>query len=63
MANSPGYPTLSKAERKQASSFIAEHMGHLEKHPGGPKQAIAIGLRQAAPGKYDKFASRKSGKK
>lgn len=60
---SPGYPTLSKAERATASGHIAEHMSHLDEHPGGREQAIAIGLRQAAPEKYEKFASRGGGKK
>lgn len=60
---SPGYPTLSKAERATASGHIADHMSHLDEHPGGREQAIAIGLRQAAPEKYEKFASRGGGKK
>jgi len=33
--------------RQMASDLIRYHMHHLGRHPGGQKQAVAIGLRQA----------------
>lgn len=46
------YPKLSKAERKRASTYIGEEVG-AGKYPR--RQAIAIGLRRAAPAKYKKY--------
>lgn len=63
MAKGPGYPTLSKAERAEASRLIKKHLNDLSQWPGGEKQAIAVGLAQAAPAKYKKFRSRKANKK
>ena len=63
MAKSIGFPTLSKDEKAKASERIAHHLDHAEDHPGGHEQAIAIGLREAAPEKYDKFKSRGTGPK
>ena len=57
----PAYPELSPEERQEAGERIGEHMGH--NHPGGREQAIAIGLRQAAPGKYDEFEGGRGKKK
>lgn len=63
MAKSLGFPTLSSAEKKKAAELIKEHLGHIEKHPGGHKQAIAIALRQAAPEKHELFSRRGTGPK
>lgn len=57
---SPAYPTLSKAEKKKASERIAVHMGHSDHTP---EQAVAIGLREAAPEKYAAFDKKRKGSK
>jgi len=42
------HPPKGKDEKREmASDLIREHMHHLGRHSGGPKQAIAIALRQA----------------
>lgn len=46
----PAYPTLSGDEQKEASRLIKKHVGDYPR-----EQAIAIGLRQAAPEKYKSF--------
>jgi hypothetical protein len=49
------YPKLTKAEKKQAGEKIGANI-----REGKPRaQAIAIGLRQAAPGKYKTFAKKR----
>jgi len=40
-------PKGKDAKKEMASDLIREHMHHLGRHPGGPKQAIAIALHQA----------------
>lgn len=37
-----------------ASANIEQHMKHKDKHPGGAKQAIAIGIEQARRGEHEK---------
>ena len=44
-------PKLPKKKQDLASENIAEHMKH--EHPGGRKQAIAIGISQAREGKKE----------
>jgi hypothetical protein len=63
MAKGPGYPTLAASERAEASRLIKKHLNSLSDWPGGEKQAIAVGLAQAAPEKYKKFRARKANKK
>lgn len=42
------HPPKGKDEKREmASDLIREHMHHLGRHSGGPKQAIAIALHQA----------------
>jgi len=40
-------PRKTDAKQEMASEMIAHHMHHLGRHPGGEKQAVAIGLHQA----------------
>lgn len=61
MASEPMYPELDEGERENAGERIDYHYGHLDRHPGGGAQATAIGLREAAPEKYEQFrASREA---
>lgn len=60
MKRSIGYPSLSKAEKKKAAERIAVHMGHSDHTPA---QAVAIGLREAAPEKYAAFDKKRKGSK
>lgn len=55
---SGAYPKLTKAERRAAGERIAHHHRHLGRHKGGRRQAIAIGIREAAPDKYSRYARR-----
>jgi hypothetical protein len=57
---SPAYPTLSKAERKAATAFITDHLNHVDDHAGGHGHAVATGLRQAAPHKYDAWCAKRA---
>jgi hypothetical protein len=36
-----------------AAENIKEHMKHKEEHPGGAKQAVAIGIEQARHGEHE----------
>lgn len=47
------YKQMSKKKKDLASENIREHHHHLDKHPGGHEQAIAIGLSQATKGEKE----------
>ena len=47
-------PKSAEGKNDMASEMIAHHMHHLGRHPGGQKQAIAIGLNQAGESRNDK---------
>ena len=47
-------PKGEKKKEDMAGEMIAHHMHHLGRHPGGEKQAIAIGLNQAGMSRKDK---------
>jgi len=44
-------PEGDESREEMAAEMIAHHMHHLGRHPGGKKQAIAIGLHQAGMSK------------
>jgi hypothetical protein len=54
------FPKLSKEKQKLAGENIAAHMKHKEKHPGGRKQAIAIGIAQARADKKEELEKARS---
>jgi hypothetical protein len=56
----PEYPELDEGEQKKAQEAISKHLGHQD-HTHD--QAVAIGLREAAPEKYKQFdKAHKAGK-
>lgn len=50
------YGRFTKKEKVLSSENIRKHMHHLDKHPGGQEQAVAIGLHQAEKGEKEKAA-------
>lgn len=57
----PPYPMLDEDEQSAAEMSIAARLEQADTLPGGRDQAIMIGIREAAPEKFDEFEAQRLG--